>query len=201
MRLIIVDGLDGVGKDTQAQMIKKRYEALGKKVVVRSHPESDNFYGRAAKKALLSAGKINRIKASLFYALDVLFSLRKYYRKKDYDVLIMVRYLMGTAYLPYRLAKIAYTFFEHFVPTSEYMFFLDALPEEALRRIKKRNETEMFETFDALVKVRKKALALAQGWYIIDTSGSVQTTFSSITTLLDMLDAEEDQNKKKGNRN
>ena len=29
MRLIIVDGLDGVGKDTHALRIKERYEALG----------------------------------------------------------------------------------------------------------------------------------------------------------------------------
>jgi len=57
MRLIIVDGLDGVGKDTHAQLIKERYEKKGEKVIVRSHPESDNFYGRTAKKALLSQGK------------------------------------------------------------------------------------------------------------------------------------------------
>ena len=29
MRLIIVDGLDGVGKDTHAQLIKERYEKNG----------------------------------------------------------------------------------------------------------------------------------------------------------------------------
>ena len=54
MRLIIVDGLDGVGKDTHAQLIRQRYEKKGEKVIVRSHPESDNFYGRTAKKAFLA---------------------------------------------------------------------------------------------------------------------------------------------------
>jgi len=191
MRLVIVDGLDGVGKDTQAQFIKKYYERQGKTVVIRSHPESDNFYGQTTKKALLTGGKRNRIKASVFYAFDILHSLKKFYRKKDVDVLIMVRYLMGTAYLPPKLAKIAYTFFEHFVPTSEYMFFLDALPDELLERIRKRSETEMFETFEALVEVRKKALALASGYYIIDTSGSVEHTFSAIEQVLYVLDAEE----------
>ena len=191
MKLIIIDGLDGVGKDTQAELIKKHYEKLGKKVMVRSHPESDNFYGMKTKKALLLGGKRNRIKASMFYALDVLYSLRKYYRKGEYDVLIIVRYLMGTAYLPNRLAKFAYTFFAHFVPTSEYMFFLDASPEVLIDRIQKRNEMEMFETYEALVKVRKKALALAQGWYIIDTTSSVETTFSSIESVLDLLDSED----------
>ncbi len=78
MRLIIVDGLDGVGKDTHAQLIRQRYEKKGEKVNVRSHPESDNFFGRTAKKALLGKGKINQLKASLFYAMDVLYSVRRY---------------------------------------------------------------------------------------------------------------------------
>ena len=61
MRLVIVDGLDGVGKDTHALLIKKRYREMGERVVIRSHPESDNFYGLQAKKALLGKGKVNRI--------------------------------------------------------------------------------------------------------------------------------------------
>jgi dTMP kinase len=188
MRLIIVDGLDGVGKDTHAQLIKERYEKKGENVVVRSHPESDNFFGRTAKKALLGQGKINQLKASLFYALDVIYSLRQYYRKPKYDTLIMVRYLMGTAYLPRRLTKIGYRFFEKLVPTSKYMFFLDAKPEELVERIKQRNETEMFETQEAFLKVRAKALNLTQGWYIINTGQSIEQTYSAIEKVLDQLD-------------
>ena len=188
MRLIIVDGLDGVGKDTHAQLIRERYIKKGETVIVRSHPESDNFYGKTAKKALLGQGKIDRLKASLFYAMDVLYSLRLYYRKPTCDTLIMVRYLMGTAYLPKRLTKTGYRFFEKLVPTSKYMFFLDAKPEELVERIKKRNETEMFETQEAFLKVRAKALDLAQGWYIINTSQSVEHTYSVIENVLDELD-------------
>ena len=189
MRLIIVDGLDGVGKDTHAQLIRQRYEAKGDKVIVRSHPESDNFYGRTAKKALLGQGKINQLKASLFYAMDVLYSLRRYYRKPTSDTLIMVRYLMGTAYLPRRLTKTGYRFFEKLVPTSQYMFFLDAKPEELVERIKQRSETEMFETQDAFLKVRAKALELAKGWHIINTGQSIEQTYRSIEKILDTLDS------------
>jgi dTMP kinase len=188
LRLIIIDGLDGVGKDTHAQLIKQRYEQLGERVVIRSHPESDNFYGRASKKALLSKGKMNQLKASLFYALDVLNSLRRYYHHPQSDTLIMVRYLMGTAYLPRRLAPVGYHFFEKFVPTSEYMFFLDATPEKLVERIALRSEVEMFESLEALVKVRSKALRLAEGWHIINTDRSVEQTALDITTILDNLD-------------
>lgn len=188
MRLIIVDGLDGVGKDTHAQLIKQRYEKKGENVIVRSHPESDNFYGRTAKKALLGQGKINRLKASLFYAIDVMYSLRRYYRKPTADTLIMVRYLMGTAYLPRRLTKVGYRFFEKLVPTSRYMFFLDAMPEELVERIKQRTETEMFETQEAFLKVRTKALELAKGWHIINTGQSIEQTYQAIEKVLDELD-------------
>lgn len=188
MRLVIVDGLDGVGKDTHAQLIKMRYEKMGEKVVIRSHPESDNYFGMKTKKALLGKGKSNRVKASIFYAFDVLRSIRIYYRKPKNDTIIFVRYLMGVAYLPNFLAKIAYRIFEKLVPTSKYMFFLDASPKMLIERIKKRKEKEMFETYSALVRVRKKAINLAKGWYVIDTSKSIDQTYFEIEKILNDLD-------------
>lgn len=189
MRLIIVDGLDGVGKDTHAELIKNRYEKLGGRVVLRSHPSDDNYFGRKAKKALLSEGKISKIKASIFYMFDVLFSIRKYYGRRDIDTLIMVRYLIGTAYLPKKLVGLGYSFFEDFVPTSKYRFFLDASPEQILDRIKKRKELEIFETKESLMNVRKKAEPIIQkNWYIIDTSKSINKTFFEIEKILDNLD-------------
>lgn len=188
MRLIIVDGLDGVGKDTQTNLIKKRYEQRNENVKIRSHPEIDNYFGKKAKDALLGIGKINRLKASVFYMMDVLRSIRKYYRRKDIDTLIMVRYLVGTAYLPGKLANIGYNFFVNFVPTSKYMFFLDASPELMLERVELRKEKEMFETLDKLREVRKKALILVKDWNIIDTAGSVKDTYEKIECILDKID-------------
>jgi len=188
MRLIIIDGLDGVGKDTHAEHVSKHYEDKGERVVVRSHPTSDNFFGRRAKKALLGEGKLNQIKASLYYMFDVLRSVRKYYGRKDIDTLIMVRYLMGTAYLPSRLARFGYNFFANFVPTSEIMIFLDASPEIVVERFKLRDEKEMFETLESLVKIRKKALMLADGWSIVDTSGSIKNTKNQIDKILAIVD-------------
>ena len=188
MRLIIVDGLDGVGKDTHAELIEERYEKLGERVIIRSHPSVDNFFGRKAKKALLGHGKSDKIKASIFYMFDVLRSIRKYYHKKDIDTLIMVRYLVGTAYLPEKIASLGYRFFYNFVPTSHYMFFLDAEPEVILKRIQERDDLEIFETQENLVKVRRKALKLVKDWVIVDTSGSIDETFSNIEKKLVKLD-------------
>lgn len=190
MRLIIVDGLDAVGKDTHGELIKQYYENKGETVLVRSHPSTDNYFGRKAKQSLFRTGKINKIKASIFYMFDVLRSIRLYYRPQHQGTLIMVRYLMGTAYLPRKIVKFGYQFFEHFVPTSPYMFFLDASPEELMKRVQKRSEIEIFETYDALVKVRNKALLLTKHWCIIDTSGPIEGTFGYIKKMLEKLDRE-----------
>jgi len=172
MRFIIVDGLDGSGKTTQARLIEKKYHSRGESVILREHPSSDNPYGRKAKKALLGRGKINKIKASVYYAMDVIRSVKKY--NGTADNIIMVRYLMGVAYLPLPLARILYQFFCLILPTSEYMFFLDLEPEESIQRMSQRDSEEMFENMDDLIKVRKKALKLAQGWHIINTSGTIE---------------------------
>lgn len=188
MRFIIIDGLDGAGKDTHANLIQQRYLDKGNIVILRSHPEDDNSFGIKAKKSLLGKGKLNYIKASFYYALDVIRSVRLYQGKGD--TLILVRYLMGVAYLPLPLAKLFYKFFSTLLPTSEYMFFLDVEPEESLKRLSKRNETEMFENLDDLVKVREKALKLAKNWNIINTCQPINEVQKQIEIILDNLDNE-----------
>ncbi|WP_342766172.1 thymidylate kinase [Methanobacterium petrolearium] len=154
--------------------------------MLREHPSPDNPYGQKAKKALLGRGKINKIKAAVYYAMDVIRSVKKY--NKNADNIIMVRYLMGVAYLPLPLAKILYKFFCLILPTSEYMFFLDLKPEESIQRMSQRDSKEMFENMDDLIKVRKKALELANGWHIINTAGTIDDAKDEINIILDELD-------------
>lgn len=186
MRFIIVDGLDGSGKTTQAKFIQKKYQSIGESVILREHPSNDNPYGLKAKKALLGRGKMNKIKASIYYAMDVIRSVKKY--NGTADNIIMVRYLMGVAYLPLPLAKLLYKFFTIILPTSQYMFFLDLEPEVSLHRMSQRDDEEMFENMADLIKVRKKALELAREWHIINTAGTIDDAKNTIYTKLDELD-------------
>jgi dTMP kinase len=187
MRLIIIDGIDGAGKDTHARLIYEKYLTLGEKVILRSHPEEDNTYGRKAKTALLGSGKLNKMKASYYYARDVIHSLRLYHNKAD--TLIIVRYLMGVAYLP--LAILLYKFFSLVLPSSQYMFFLDVEPEESIKRLSLRDEKkEMFENINDLINVREKQLSLAKDWHIINTCGSIEDVQRQIEVILDHLDKE-----------
>ncbi|MGZ7209280.1 MAG: thymidylate kinase [Methanobacterium sp.] len=183
MRFIVIDGLDGSGKDTQANLIRQKYLEMDKSVILRSHPSVDNSYGLKAKKALLKSGKLNRIKASIYYAFDVIRSVRLYYGKAD--TVIFVRYLMGVAYLPFPIAKLLYKLFEMILPTSKYMFFLDVEPEEAVKRLQSRDNQEMFENLQDLIKVRRKALKLAHKWHIANGNCSIENIQRQINSVLD----------------
>jgi len=117
-----------------------------------------------ARQFLILKGRSAHFAASLFYLLDVIRSILLYSWRR-YDYVIFVRYLLGTAYLPSPMHKIAYQFFASTVPTPELMFFLDVKPEEAYRRIlQMRNKLEMFESMEELQRVRCKALSLTLIW-------------------------------------
>jgi len=170
MVFVVIDGLDGSGKSTQARLICRRIAEKGKTYVLRAHPSSDNFFGRLGRGYLLLDGKRARFAASLFYLLDVVRSLLIYgWRRVDY--LVFVRYLMGTAYLPEPLHRVAYLFFYRVAPRTSHMYFIDVSPEEAYRRIEAgRSKREMFESLEKLRQVKGRALSLtAKGsWTVID---------------------------------
>jgi len=172
LTLIVIDGLDASGKDTQAQMLASYLKAHGKTVLLRFHPSDDNFFGLRAKQFLMFKGKKAHFNAALFYMLDVIRSIILYSWRR-FDYVIFIRYLMGTAYLPGPLYRVAYHFFSTIVPKSKFMFFLDISPEEAYRRVHKRGaKLEMFESPEEFRKVREKALALAleNKWEIINSN-------------------------------
>ena len=99
-KFIVIDGLDGSGKDTQVNLLAEMYEKQGRSVTVRSHPCSDNKFGRKSKQALLKEGKYNHIKATVYFGLDAIRSVQMYYYNKDTDVVIFSRYILAVMYLP-----------------------------------------------------------------------------------------------------
>lgn len=186
MTFIVIDGLDASGKSTQALQLFKFFTAKGKTVCLRFHPSDDNLFGVKARQFLYSKGKSAHFASALFYMADVIRSILLYSWRK-FDYVIFVRYLMGTAYLPPPLHRIAYHFFALFVPKSNAMFFLDTAPHEAYRRIRRtRKNQEMFESMDELGKVRAKGLSLALigKWRIIDANRSTEEVEMEIRKLL-----------------
>ena len=170
MKFIVIDGLDASGKSTQAKLLSSFLKKRGLTVFLRKHPSNDNIFGTRTKYFLGHKGKSAHLNAALFYMFDVIRSII-FYSWRRFDYIIFVRYLMGTAYLPRSLDRIAYHFFAAIVPSSSFMFFLDVSPAEAHRRVSlRRKELEMFESLEELQKIRQKALSLAleDEWIIVN---------------------------------
>jgi len=180
--LVVIDGLDASEKSTQAVMLRNFLKACGRTVFLRIHPSTDNFCGTESRQFLYSRGKGAHFAAALFYMVDVIRSIL-FYSWRKYDYVIFVRYLMGTAYLPSPIHKIAYNFFAIWVPKSNFMFFLDVRPEEAYKRIMHtRKRLEMFESLGELGKIRRKALSLAfmGSWKIVDANKPINDVHEKI---------------------
>lgn len=182
--LIAVDGLDGCGKDTHALRIKRLFEEAGRQVVIISHP-SERRFGRWSKASLQRTGHTARLLATLFYTADVLMSVR-WLSKKAQGTVIFVRYLLGTAYLPEKLAPIGYEFFRKLLPFPDLALFIDIEPSIALRRIERRDQKrEMFETPQKLESVRAVAKRLAEKeWITVDNSEEGDAPFMVVETLV-----------------
>jgi len=184
-KLIVVDGLDGCGKDTHALRIRKLLESEGQKVIVVSHP-SRRWLGRLSKRTLLEGtGPVSRLLATLFYTADVLVSVR-WLRTRDDGTVIFVRYLLGSAYLPRRLAHPAYRFFRNLLPRPDLALFIDIDPEVAARRIESRgHRREMFETANKLASLRAVAKELVtDGWVTVDHSEEGEAPFKEVERIL-----------------
>ncbi|MBI0584148.1 MAG: thymidylate kinase [Methanomassiliicoccus sp.] len=188
-RWIVVDGLDGSGKSSVARWITDHYEAMGDRVIVQVHP-SDRRAGRISRRALQSKGKIMFLISTAFYVVDVLVSVSKLKGEfQKYDDVVFVRYLMGTAYLPKRFARLGYEMFAKVLPVPERLVLVDVSPETALHRIAARDDkVEMFENLPSLVKGREKVLMLSEGWVVLDNNGDEAATKRKLTRELENWD-------------
>ena len=180
-KFIVIDGLDGSGKDTQVNLIAEMYRKQGRNVTIRSHPCCDNKYGRKSKQALLKTGKYNHIKATVYFGLDAIRSVVKYTHDDNVDVLIFSRYILAVMYLPNVVNTIVYKVVAFVLPTSDCMFFLDVSPEESLRRIGSRDEdTEMFENIECLRENRLKSQKFTYNWNVIPGDDSAEVISEKI---------------------
>ena len=180
-KFIVIDGLDGSGKDTQVNLVAEAYQKKGRKVTVRSHPCNDNKYGRKSKAALLKTGKVNHIKATVYFGLDAIRSVVKYTHDDNVDVLIFSRYILAVMYLPNVVNTIVYKIVTFVLPTSDCMFFLDITPEESLKRIGSRHEeTEMFENIDSLRQNRARSQKFTYNWNVVPADDSPEVISEKI---------------------
>lgn len=189
MTWYVVDGMDGSGKSSVADMLKGLLESDGRRVFMVTHPDKGCWFGRMEARFLKVPGKLSEIVATVFYILDAIQSLcRMRAGRRKYDDFIFVRYIMAVAYLPDGIYRKSYELIEDILPMPDVRILVDVDAELALQRIESRGgEREIFETLEKLQRTREKMLSLKDGWFVIDNTGTKDYTMSQMKAVKDRV--------------
>jgi dTMP kinase len=170
--LIAFEGLDQSGKQTQAQLLRDRLRAAGRKARVIAFPDYATSIGEEIARALQGERDYPP------EVMQLLFIANRYERKRDLErwlaadlVLICDRYLASSiAYGeaqqldPDWLAEV-----QRFLPPPDLTILVDISPETAVGR--KRRARDRYEQDLALlarVRASYARLAAAGNWVVID---------------------------------
>lgn len=104
MKLVVIEGLDGSGKETQTRFLQEKLVAMGKKVKMVSFPDYEKPWSVLAKMYLSGEfGKdpedVNPYAASVFFAADRYASYKADWEKlyKDETIILCDRYTGSNA--------------------------------------------------------------------------------------------------------
>ena len=186
MTWYVVDGMDGSGKTTSADIIRNELESQGRKVLEITHPNPECVFGRLGAKWLCRKGTAAKAMVTFYYILDVLHSLDVKRRLgKKHDDVIFVRYDLAAAYMPEKFCPMVHEFIKKVLPVPDVRIFVDIEPRIAMQRILARGEElEAFENEEELEHTRKKMKMLLSGWHVIDNSGSEESTEQQTLSIL-----------------
>ncbi len=176
---IVIEGIDGTGKSTQAKMLKQALEEAGQTVTLDREP-SDGPYG----KILRDSATTGRLSAQ--EELDLFHKDRKHHLDKVIlpalsrgETVILDRYYFSTmAYQGQRgfdQQEIRKTNLS-FAPNPDILFILDLCVDQARERIGVRGDTtNEFEKRDALQYCRDTFLSVRDEEFahVIDSSKSI----------------------------
>lgn len=158
--LIVIEGIDGSGKSTQARRLLNKLRALGYEAVAFREPTRGKW-GRAIKKMAKQAGSLTPEEELDFFVKDRLENVRKNLRPSlaGKKAVILDRYYFSTiAYQgakgisPARIRRVN----EEFAVKPDLVFILDIEPGRGMGRIRGRKKKDLlFENERYLARVRR----------------------------------------------
>lgn len=189
-KFIVIEGLDGSGKATQTEILKKAFASKGKKVKKLTFPDYDNPSSALVKMYLdrefgENPDDVNAYAAAAFYTVDRIASYLKFW-KEDYEngtVILADRY--ATSNIIYQMSKLPENqwdsyidFQENFeydkikVPKPDMVIYLDVEPDVSQKLLSGRysgdeSKKDLHEkNVNFLLQCRKSALYAVEklGW-------------------------------------
>lgn len=185
-KFIVIEGLDGSGKATQTEILRKYLEQKGNNVTKLTFPDYGNPSSSLVKMYLGgqlgdNPADVNAYAASAFYSVDRVASYLQFW-KKDYEngnVILADRY--ATSNIIYQMSKLPYEQWDSFiefqedfeykklaVPKPDLIIYLDVEPDVSQKLLSNRysgdeSKKDLHEkNVDFLLNCRKSALYAAE---------------------------------------
>jgi dTMP kinase len=178
MFLVAIEGVDGAGKTTQAELLRAGAAAAGFDVKLRSFPAYDSFIGAQIRQMLRDpASALDARSAALWFAVDRRQALAR--EPLSADVEICNRYTLSNAVYQSARAPEDETIYEWVlelerelgIPAPDLTFVLDVTPALVAERTRARAELDAYERQrDLQDRVRARYLA-ADGVVVIACDG------------------------------
>ena len=198
MSLIVIEGLDGSGKATQTEILRKYLEENGNTVTKLTFPDYDSPSSALVKMYLNSElgdnpSDVNAYAASAFYAVDRVASYLKYWKTyyENGNYILADRY--ATSNIIYQMSKLPKEQWNDFidfqqdfeynkisVPKPDKVIYLDVEPEVSQKLMSKRyagdeSKKDLHEkNLNFLLDCRDSALYAANrlGWIVISCTSN-----------------------------
>ena len=167
-KFIVIEGLDGSGKATQTEILKKSFESEGKKVKKLTFPDYDNLSSALVKMYLGgefgdNPDDVNAYAAAAFYTVD---------RYATSNIIYQMSKLPESEWNDYIAFQEDFEYNKIKVPKPDLVVYLDVEPDVSQKLMSKRyagdeNKKDLHEkNVNFLLECRKSALYAADklGW-------------------------------------
>lgn len=199
---IVLEGIDGAGKSTQAKLLKLWFEEKGYEVVLTKEP-TDTPFGKLIRRLVLTGGregiidgaKISHEAEALLFAADRAEHVDKLIKPalESGKVVISDRYFYSSlAYQWARGLDLEWLIdLNRFAIRPDVVILLDLPVKESMKRIKTRSiKTEFDKIFELQKKVRENYLKLAERFpeiKIVNALEDVEGVHRQIVALVEAL--------------
>jgi len=199
---IVFEGIDGVGKSTQAKLLAERLRNLGKSVVMTAEP-TELTSGRELRRVLSGEIKKSDCEIAAMFTLDRIAhnvdGERGIEKMLNEGVCVICdRYYYST--LAYQGSLIDYAWVKALntqcpeIRHPDVCIFLDLTPSESMKRITAgRDSTEIYENEETLGVVRDtfmkviEDMRLTDRIEIVDASGSIEEISDKIFNAVESI--------------
>ncbi len=170
-KFIVFEGIDGAGKTTQVELLKKRLTDMGREVFLTAEP-TDLPMGREIRRVLTGELKKNEYEIAAMFALDRIDHNTnaecgiRMLTERGTDVISDRYYYSSLAYQGYATSYEWVRAMNTDCPAirrPDICIYLDLTPEESLARIVERHgKVEIYENIEKLTRVRETFLSMIE---------------------------------------